>query len=302
MKMKEGDENDHQKALDGINKDWMKIVEMHKKKKEIADNMENLISRYERKLDSDILKCKRELEEENPGVTEVIENRVNNPETPLKQAPKKRPSKKPRGKNRFPVKVKQEVEQPERILTQSNGNNHAEFKTPLTSSQQGVNHQNVKKSHPGGKPVDYQNYLSVKVKQEPGLGDDLNNSEYNYNTSRPPRTKTKTPKAAAWEQGKRKSKNKRKRKHSSLENSEEDSSSDEEEVVVRQAKNEEKFCKCNQVSYGNMIACDAEGCPIQWFHYGCVGISEAPTGEWFCPDCRVGKLDDTIKEENHLDY
>jgi len=183
MKMKEGDENDHQKALDGINKDFMKIVEMHKKKKEIADNMENLISRYERKLDSDILKCKRELEEENPGVTEVIENRVNNPKTPpLQQAPKKRPSKKPRGKNRFSVEIKQEVEQPE-----------------------------------------------------------------------------------------------------------------------RQAKNEEKFCKCNQVSYGNMIACDAEGCPIQWFHYGCVGISEAPTGEWFCPDCRVGKLDDTIKEENHLD-
>ena len=117
MKMKEGDENDHQKALDGINKDFMKIVEMHKKKKEIADNMENLISRYERKLDSDILKCKRELEEENPGVTEVIENRVNNPKTPpLQQAPKKKPSKKQRVKNKLPVKIKQEVEQPERSI------------------------------------------------------------------------------------------------------------------------------------------------------------------------------------------
>ena len=138
-----------------------------------------------------------------------------------------------------------------------------------------MNQQNVKTLHSGEKSIDFQKHFSVN--QEAGLGDDLNNSEYNFDTLRPTRTKRKTPKAAAWEQGKMKSKNKRKRKHSSIESSEEDSSSDEEE---------EKFCTCNQGSYGKMIACDAEGCPIQWFHYGCVGITDPPKGEWICPDCR----------------
>ena len=26
-------------------------------------------------------------------------------------------------------------------------------------------------------------------------------------------------------------------------------------------------------------------CPIEWFHYGCVGLTEAPKGKWFCPQC-----------------
>jgi inhibitor of growth protein 3 len=24
---------------------------------------------------------------------------------------------------------------------------------------------------------------------------------------------------------------------------------------------------------------------MQWFHYPCVGMSEAPKGKWFCPEC-----------------
>ena len=34
-----------------------------------------------------------------------------------------------------------------------------------------------------------------------------------------------------------------------------------------------------------MVACDNEECPTEWFHYECVGLASAPTGEWFCPDC-----------------
>ncbi|KAI4790921.1 hypothetical protein KUCAC02_034311 [Chaenocephalus aceratus] len=33
---------------------------------------------------------------------------------------------------------------------------------------------------------------------------------------------------------------------------------------------ESRYCICNQ-------------CPIEWFHYGCVGLTEAPKGKWFCP-------------------
>jgi hypothetical protein len=49
--------------------------------------------------------------------------------------------------------------------------------------------------------------------------------------------------------------------------------------------NEPRYCLCNQVSYGEMICCDNPNCSIEWFHYGCVGITEAPKGKWFCPQC-----------------
>lgn len=49
--------------------------------------------------------------------------------------------------------------------------------------------------------------------------------------------------------------------------------------------NEPRYCLCNQVSYGEMICCDNTECTIEWFHYGCVGISEAPKGKWYCPQC-----------------
>ncbi|PIO13456.1 hypothetical protein AB205_0131310, partial [Aquarana catesbeiana] len=43
--------------------------------------------------------------------------------------------------------------------------------------------------------------------------------------------------------------------------------------------NEPRYCICNQVSYGEMVGCDNQDCPIEWFHYGCVGLSEAPKGK-----------------------
>ncbi|KAG5891476.1 hypothetical protein JTB14_004418 [Gonioctena quinquepunctata] len=49
--------------------------------------------------------------------------------------------------------------------------------------------------------------------------------------------------------------------------------------------NEPRYCLCNQVSYGDMVACDNEDCPSEWFHYPCVGITAPPKGKWFCPQC-----------------
>lgn len=49
--------------------------------------------------------------------------------------------------------------------------------------------------------------------------------------------------------------------------------------------NEPRYCICNQVSYGDMVACDNEDCPFEWFHYACVGITQPPKGKWFCPQC-----------------
>eukprot|EP00887_Chlorella_sp_A99_P004807 scaffold4.g4807.t1 len=52
--------------------------------------------------------------------------------------------------------------------------------------------------------------------------------------------------------------------------------------------NEPKYCTCQRISFGEMIACDNDDCPIEWFHYGCVGITEEnrPKNKWYCEACR----------------
>ncbi|KAF2677345.1 hypothetical protein K458DRAFT_319893 [Lentithecium fluviatile CBS 122367] len=47
-----------------------------------------------------------------------------------------------------------------------------------------------------------------------------------------------------------------------------------------------KYCTCQRVSFGDMVACDNDDCKYQWFHWECVGIKEEPVGDWLCPDCR----------------
>ncbi|EFX81509.1 inhibitor of growth protein 3-like [Daphnia pulex] len=49
--------------------------------------------------------------------------------------------------------------------------------------------------------------------------------------------------------------------------------------------NEPRYCLCNQVSYGDMVACDNPDCPLEWFHYACVDITAPPKGKWYCPRC-----------------
>ncbi|KAH8892036.1 hypothetical protein GQ53DRAFT_647957 [Thozetella sp. PMI_491] len=51
---------------------------------------------------------------------------------------------------------------------------------------------------------------------------------------------------------------------------------------------EPRYCYCNNVSYGEMVACDADGCPREWFHLECVGLKVAPKGnaKWYCEDCK----------------
>ena len=49
--------------------------------------------------------------------------------------------------------------------------------------------------------------------------------------------------------------------------------------------NEPTYCLCHQVSYGEMIGCDNPECPIEWFHFGCVGLTNKPKGKWYCPKC-----------------
>ncbi|KAG9239523.1 hypothetical protein BJ875DRAFT_148289 [Amylocarpus encephaloides] len=61
---------------------------------------------------------------------------------------------------------------------------------------------------------------------------------------------------------------------------------DEEEEEI--GENEPTYCYCNGVSYGEMVACDADDCEKEWFHLECVGLKVAPRGnaKWYCNDCK----------------
>ena len=58
-----------------------------------------------------------------------------------------------------------------------------------------------------------------------------------------------------------------------------------EEIPVPIEANEEVYCYCRRVYFGDMIGCDNDDCAIEWFHFECVNLREQPKGQWFCPDC-----------------
>lgn len=63
---------------------------------------------------------------------------------------------------------------------------------------------------------------------------------------------------------------------------------DEDGEMVDEDADEPRYCYCNEVSYGEMVGCDAENCEREWFHLQCVGLKVAPKGnaKWYCDDCK----------------
>lgn len=51
------------------------------------------------------------------------------------------------------------------------------------------------------------------------------------------------------------------------------------------SSSEPRYCICNDVAYGDMIACDNPNCHKEWFHYKCINITKPPKGKWYCQDC-----------------
>ena len=58
-----------------------------------------------------------------------------------------------------------------------------------------------------------------------------------------------------------------------------------DEEIVDGDSDDRKYCICRNVSYGNMVACDNDDCPYEWFHWQCVGMTKEPIGTWYCPEC-----------------
>lgn len=73
------------------------------------------------------------------------------------------------------------------------------------------------------------------------------------------------------------------------------------EAAMRERKdpNEPLYCTCRRLSFGDMIACDNEDCPVEWFHYLCVGIA-APPSSWLCPQCSAAQSSTQTHSETGL--
>ncbi|TFK67877.1 hypothetical protein BDN72DRAFT_842468 [Pluteus cervinus] len=52
---------------------------------------------------------------------------------------------------------------------------------------------------------------------------------------------------------------------------------------------EQRYCYCNRVSFGQMIACDDGRCRREWFHLECTNFTVPPEGKWYCEDCTARK-------------
>ncbi|KAJ6171142.1 hypothetical protein N7470_000209 [Penicillium chermesinum] len=67
--------------------------------------------------------------------------------------------------------------------------------------------------------------------------------------------------------------------------------SDEESIHEGDDEDEEgepRYCYCNEISFGEMVACDNDACPREWFHLSCVGLTKPPgkNVKWYCNECK----------------
>lgn len=85
---------------------------------------------------------------------------------------------------------------------------------------------------------------------------------------------------------------------------------EEEEESMHEGDDEDeegepRYCYCNEVSFGEMVACDNDACPREWFHLSCVGMTKPPGKngklpllmvcigylltvlvKWYCNECK----------------
>ncbi|KAL0275925.1 UNVERIFIED_CONTAM: hypothetical protein PYX00_003639 [Menopon gallinae] len=82
-------------------------------------------------------------------------------------------------------------------------------------------------------------------------------------------------------------KKKRKSRQNNQQHQRDDSPPQDDELPID--PDEPTYCLCDQISYGEMIMCDNDLCPYEWFHFSCVSLGVKPKGKWYCPKCRGDK-------------
>ena len=113
----------------------------------------------------------------------------------------------------------------------------------------------------------------------------LSQSETEEEEEVPVKKKTKDKKKGLKEEGKKKKKQKNEPATTPSQSLYPNLPVPQEVLDMPVDPNEPVYCLCHQVSYGEMIGCDNQDCPIEWFHFGCMDLTTKPKGKWYCPKC-----------------
>ncbi|MEE6481009.1 hypothetical protein FKM82_012730 [Ascaphus truei] len=317
-----------EEQMTSIKKDYFKALEDADEKVQLANQIYDLVDRHLRKLDQELAKFKMELEADNAGITEILERRSLELDTPPQPVNNHHAHSHSSGESKFKRKhnpsshhsttdhVPEKKFKSEALLSTLTSDASKE-NTPggagaitmaaaqavqaTAQMKEGRRTSSLKASYEAFKNNDFQ------LGREFSLSRD--STSYSSSALASTLTQTLTSSAATDSRSGRKSKNNN--KSSSQQSSSSSSSSlstcssssalahelsHQQTAAIPETEsnsqvdwtydpNEPRYCICNQVSYGEMVGCDNQDCPIEWFHYGCVGLAEAPKGKWYCPQC-----------------
>ncbi|KAE8615950.1 hypothetical protein XENTR_v10008670 [Xenopus tropicalis] len=356
-----------EEQMASIKKDYFKALEDADEKVQLANQIYDLVDRHLRKLDQELAKFKMELEADNAGITEILERRsleldtpsqpVNNHHVHSHSLGEKRKHN-PSSHHSTTDHVSEKKFKSEALLStltsdaskeNTAGIIHSQCSTGCRnnlSSSSTNNVYNVNASQPltsynisslstgagaGAITMAAAQAVQATAQMKEGrrtsslkasyeafknndfqLGISLSRDSATYSSSALASTLTQTLTSSATTDSRSGRKSKSNNKSASQQSSSSSSSSSlsscssssalahelshQQTAAIPESDtnsqvdwtydpNEPRYCICNQVSYGEMVGCDNQDCPIEWFHYGCVGLSEAPKGKWYCPQC-----------------
>ncbi|XP_042858959.1 inhibitor of growth protein 3-like [Penaeus japonicus] len=308
-----------------IRKEYYKLLDDADEKVSIATNMHDLLERYMRKLDQELEKFKCELEADSPGITEVLEKRSLELDEPIRDNQKEnrnvmlsyRNSERRQSSSSTVAIKKEERIEPSlptglstsppssSTISYTLGHMGAGSNAIAAAASQAIaaTQQMQQGRRTASLKASYDAVTSGVHPTEFSIGSELANAAQTAlaASSLPQETATTTSSSSTSTGSSNK---KQKKKHGGSTSSLTapavmEASPAPSEDLLQDAlidpnsenpdwtydPNEPRYCVCNQVSYGDMVACDNPKCPVEWFHYPCVGITAPPKGKWYCPQC-----------------
>ncbi|KAK7578001.1 hypothetical protein V9T40_010206 [Parthenolecanium corni] len=304
-----------QNELDAENnnmlKEYKKILEDSEEKVQLANCMTDLMGKYMRRLDQDILKFKMELEADNCGITEILEKRLEEPdEVPI---PVTNVSSVHRGTRRqtslFNDSANRSVSNTLDNKRQEVVNVEQKFQRlaiPTASPSHSQVMFSVEQMGAGGSAIAAAASQAIAATQQMQQGrrtaslkasyEAINSASTSFSRNTDISTINKELSGAAQTAIAAVQTQKRHRRRRYNETSvaaetpaimEQVASASEavDDAVMEADPDEPRYCICNEVAFGDMVACDNKKCPYEWYHYPCVGITSSPKGKWYCPQC-----------------
>lgn len=296
-----------------IMKEYKKILEDTEEKVQLANTMTDTLGKYMRRLDQDILKFKMELEADNCGITEIIEKRLEEPDDTLPAVSTSSLSRNTRRQLYQPYNDNTNkhtiVNEPKRQEVVSAVEQKLQrLSLPGASPVHSQVIFNVEQMGAGGSAIAAAASQAIAATQQMQQGrrtaslkasyEAINSGSSGFNRTNDISNMNRELSGAAQTaiSAVQQTQKRHRRRRGQL-----SASAATKAAVVKTAASaaevaddggsmdvdadETRYCICNEVAFGAMVACDNKNCLYEWYHYPCVGITKAPDGKWFCPQC-----------------